>query len=245
MTRSLLPSHTSSQLSLKEAIGEALDDFDDDVVSLTRLRELIISSGADGEDDVHDWYEKVGNCKVKFMAGDIGYIPSDVNGVRQTDMMDNSRFNSFVKLGNVSNLPDAVPPPGSATSLEQGYDMSAVMETTGTQMQWVNGFVQRQPTWPFVLPNEIEGYELQLLSLRLVVHCRRFPRWSVLLQPQNEISMYVRHEVRLAKVTEAWRYLLREARKLAERVGENVQPHEVILSVFYIFYVIAYTDMQF
>jgi hypothetical protein len=52
----------------------------------------------------------------------------------------------------------------------------------------------------------------------------------VLLQPQEEKQVYVRHQVRILKVTEAWRYLICEARRLAQLAGSKVQPHDLILS---------------
>lgn len=64
------------------------------------------------------------------------------------------------------------------------------------------------------------------LSLRQII------RWPLMLPPSEEITLYIRHSIRMTSVNEAWRYLLREARKISR--AENIEPHELILSMIVI-----------
>jgi hypothetical protein len=154
--------------ALPKDVDKLLNEFEElEEVCLAKLRALTLNND-DGDDDyVQAWHERLNGCSVEIMAGDIGYITAK-DGDEKADMTDSTRFDSFVKIGNVANIfsplltfnhpsktdDDKTDEP----SLQSvGYDFSAVKETSGTQMQWVNGFMQRQTIWPYTLPNEIEG----------------------------------------------------------------------------------------
>ena len=152
-------------MTLSESVNEVLDEFEDDTVSLSRLRELYAQTIHGEADNIYAWSENISNCRVKLVAGDLGYISSADAVDGRVDMMDKSRFRSFVKIGNIAQILT----PGQSCGVASGndipksnfrsarYDMSVVKETSGTQMQWVNGFLQRQTVYPFLLPSEIEG----------------------------------------------------------------------------------------
>lgn len=130
-----------------EELLEADDDDDDETLTLSRLRELNVEAGA------HDfaWNEGVHGCKIAFEAGDFGYIARDC-----VQMMDKSRFNDFVKIGNIFDV--ARGGKGVPAKSANAFDSTHVIkESTGLQMQWVNGFMQRCETWPFMLPGDVEG----------------------------------------------------------------------------------------
>ncbi|KAI0061298.1 hypothetical protein BV25DRAFT_1857529 [Artomyces pyxidatus] len=135
------------------------------------------------EQQRHDqaWHERapLGKCAL----GDFGHIPS---GTRN--------FEDFVRLGNFLELGDPM--------------LDSFQETTGTQVQWVNGFTERQQASPFPLPGDLEG-------------------WPIALLPQSSVTMFVHHEGRLASVNDAWKYLLEKAQSLAKTHG--VEPQDILL----------------
>ncbi|KLO11649.1 hypothetical protein SCHPADRAFT_461161 [Schizopora paradoxa] len=196
----LLPKGGDSP-ALVEALEEFLDDEEeeDGCRSLVRLRELKIDAG--GHD--HSWHEGVHACSVQFDVGDVGYI-SGAN----VDLLDKKRFNSFVKIGNVLERTRASTSENSNVQLPVASQIPVVREASGMQTQWVNGFFNRQDVYPFILPGELEG-------------------WPLSLNAQEEISIIVRHTARMESVNEAWRFLIREARSIANNAG--VKPQDIIL----------------
>ncbi|TDL27145.1 hypothetical protein BD410DRAFT_836216 [Rickenella mellea] len=178
LVRNLLPKSNESP-ELLPTVEELIVDDDDEPASIKKLRSVNLRSGA------HDlcWHEGVHNCKVTFSAGDIGYVPRGQQG-----------FDTFVKICNVFS--------------DMQMSMTLVNETTGRRNQWVNGFIEREDLYPFMLPFEVEG-------------------WVLALMPQTEATVYVRHHARFSSVNDAWYFLLREAKDLADSAG--VKPHELML----------------
>lgn len=129
LTRSLLPKERDSP-ELHTSVDDLISD--DEPASLQALRAINLTAGAHD----HTWHESIHNCSVSFRTGDVGFIPRTQRELG---------FDAFVKVRNIFD--DSPPPP-----------LALVRETTGQQSQWVNGFMQRQDSWPFVLPYEVEGY---------------------------------------------------------------------------------------
>ncbi|KAI5115691.1 hypothetical protein M0805_009703 [Coniferiporia weirii] len=167
--------------------------------SLSRIRIRNIEAGT------HDfaWHEGIHSCPLNFTVGDVGFISRDYDHIQ---MSDKSRFDGFVKIGNVFDGGAIIEKASKTVQNVQGMDI--VREVIGTQGQWNNGFHRSYEIFPFVLPDNVES-------------------WPIALLPQAEIDAHIRHTARMSSVNEAWRYLMREAADLA-RVC-NVEPHKIIL----------------
>ena len=131
------------------------DDEEDRCRSLVRLRELKLDAG--GHD--HSWHEGVHACAVQFDVGDVGYI-SGAN----VDLLDKDRFNNFVKIGNVLERTHTSSESGNGVQVPFASQIPVVREASGMQTQWVNGFFNRQDVYPFILPGELEGYDISFVT---------------------------------------------------------------------------------
>ncbi|KAI0295110.1 hypothetical protein B0F90DRAFT_1670229 [Multifurca ochricompacta] len=151
---SLLPRRREGP-GLSSELEDLLDDADEDnPLTLRALRALCI------EQSRHDqtWQARAPIGAIK--TGDYGYIPGRSND-----------FANFVRLGNILDS-------------EGGKAMEVVGETHGTMIVrsgGFNGFHQRQPASPFLIPNEME--------------C-----WPVALPPRGNATLFVHHETGLASV---------------------------------------------
>lgn len=122
-------------------------------------------------------------------TGDYGYIPGG-----------STNFTDFVCLGNL--LDD-----------EDSKGMEVVGKTHGTmdvRSGDLNGFPQRQPANPFLIPGELE--------------C-----WPVALPPRGTATVFVHHETGLTSVNNAWQLLIAHGTSLASAHG--VKPQDVILGI--------------
>ena len=161
LAKSLLPREGKAP-ELPAELEELLEDLDEDEPSsLSRIRELSIEAGLHD----HAWHEGVHACKVTFRCGDIGYIKAstdDENAGEDTPggMMDKTRFNNFVKMGNILESLTDDKDAGSTVPItlpKAGTQLKAEKESSGLQMQWNSGFMQRNEVYPFLLPGEVEG----------------------------------------------------------------------------------------
>ncbi|THH17030.1 hypothetical protein EW146_g3702 [Bondarzewia mesenterica] len=114
--------------------------------------------------------------------GDFGYIPGG------------GTFEEFEKLGNVFELEPA--------------SFSSMLELTGSQIQWKNGFTDRQAVNPYVLPGGLEG-------------------WPIPVLPRADVSVDTVRRACMESVNDAWQYLLRNARSIADRHG--IKPYNLVL----------------
>ena len=141
---------------LEELLGEADDDVPERSLSVPRLRSISLELG------YHDfaWREAIHSCEVKFAIGDVGYLSKpivDAGGNASWSLLDKERFNNFVKLGNLFET-DLCPLKNfGGLNSRDGLDLNVVNESDGLQMQWVNGFMQRQDVSPFELPGSVQG----------------------------------------------------------------------------------------
>lgn len=160
LARLLLPSDGTSP-ELSPEFEELLEEMDEDEPpSLSRLRELSIKAGLHN----HAWNEGVHACRVVFSCGDVGYIKrgrdeGEECHAKAIDMTDNTRFNDFVKVGNVFDISTGHGVDGVKHQLlpTSTIKLDIENESFGQQTQWVNGFVQRNDVYPIVLPGDIEG----------------------------------------------------------------------------------------
>ncbi|KAL5510984.1 hypothetical protein ACEPAG_3703 [Sanghuangporus baumii] len=183
--------------NVSEALLEDADfDFGSSSMPLSRVRRQALNSG------MHEfaWHAAIHSCRNTFAVGDIGFISCEHRRVPITDL---SRFDHFVKVGNLVDEV-AVQPDG----MEPKEDLRIVREVTGSYGRWVNGFHKSEEAWPFPTPGDVEG-------------------WPVSLFPGAKEEVHVRHTARLAIVNEAWCILLEQARNRAISLG--IEPHELIL----------------
>lgn len=160
LARLLLPNDGNSP-ELSPEFEEFLEEMDEDEPpSLSRLRELSINAGLHN----HAWNEGVHACRVVFSCGDVGYIKrgrdeDEEFHAKAIDMTDNTRFNDFVKVGNVFDISTGHGVDGVKQQLlpTSTIKLDTEKESFGQQTQWVNGFVQRNDIYPIVLPGDIEG----------------------------------------------------------------------------------------
>ena len=161
LAKSLLPREGKAP-ELPAELEELLEDLDEDEPSsLSRIRELSIEAGLHD----HAWHEGVHACKVRFSCGDVGYIKASTGDENAGDeapvgMMDKTRFDNFVRIGNVLEPPaedEGAGTSGHISLPKAGPRMNVEKESSGLQMQWINGFMQRNEVYPFPLPGEVEG----------------------------------------------------------------------------------------
>ncbi|KAL5478678.1 hypothetical protein ACEPAI_1955 [Sanghuangporus weigelae] len=183
--------------NVSETLLEDADfDFGSSSMPLSRIRRQALNAG------MHEfaWHAAIHSCHNTFAVGDIGFISCEH---RRVSITDPSRFDHFVKVGNlVDEL--AV----QADGVESKEGLSIVREVTGSYGRWVNGFHKSEEAWPFPSPGNVEG-------------------WPVSLFPNAEEEVHVRHTARLVSVNEAWCILLEQARNRAISLG--IEPHELIL----------------
>ncbi|KAL5498101.1 hypothetical protein ACEPAH_2231 [Sanghuangporus vaninii] len=180
----------------KTLLEDADFDFGSSALPLSRIRRQALNAG------IHEfaWHAAIHSCRNTFAVGDIGFISCEH---RRVSITDPSRFDHFVKVGNlIDEL--AVQMDG----MESKEGLSIVREVTGSYGRWVDGFHKSEEAWPFPTPGNIEG-------------------WSVSLFPGAEEEVHVRHTARLASINEAWCILLEQVRNRAISLG--IEPHELIL----------------
>lgn len=144
LTRSLLPKRTDSP-ELSATINDLISCCEP--ASLLAFRTASLNARAHD----HCYQEKINSytCKNTFRAGDIGFIPR-----AQSDV----GFDAFVKVCNIFD--------------NGGLPLLRSEEVTGQWWENSNGFQEDLETWPFILPNDIEGCADIFVLLGCL--CRRF-----------------------------------------------------------------------
>lgn len=113
--------------------------------TLRDLRSANIAAGAHN----FAWSESVHNYNTRFTVGDFGYV-SKVKEDDKGKGKCQSRFERFVKLGNINDSPS------SGEAIRPNSRLGVLREASGTNGQWMNGFYQSAEAHPMPVPGEIE-----------------------------------------------------------------------------------------
>lgn len=145
----------------------------------------------------HSWYER-NVPPCKFSVGDLGYVPRG------------KAWNSFVLLGNVFER--------DAEALKVSF------KANGEYWCWENVPIRRQPLQAFEMPMNISGCVVCGHCLEV---CLQETRWPVAVPPYRQTDVAVVHEAFAACVQDAWRYLLENAKQMAQDAG--IKPEDIVL----------------
>lgn len=183
---------------LNPRVRSLLGDDDDEVLTLS-LRQ-IRNSNLEANAHTHTWAARTVPSH-KFSVGDLGYITSG-----------GDEFKDFVLICNI--LRD-----GSASFPLKSF-------AYGEQWCWKDFPMRRQQIHGYELPWNVSG--CVLICVSSFCELTGLNSWPVAVAPQQQIDVAVTHSSEFESISDAWRWLLDNSKRLAKEV--NVNPDDLILS---------------